>query len=868
MISNLYSRTKRFKISKYLLIGFLLILGSAQSDLKASDQSIEELKVEIQALQGDQKLYGLINLVNRLYIAREYKSANKYALEALQLAKDNNHRTATIESYNLLGDIARERFDYANAMSNYVMALKALDPQDVLNRINCKTKIGRTFFLQQDFESAEENLRSAFELNSEIREPKHTAAINEYLGDLYLEQEYFGKARSYFKKALETRSSIKDFNGAAAIARRMGQLSLDLGDLEGAEIYYMTSLDIFSGINDLQELANDYNVLGQINVEMGAYQEALEDHYAAYDLNAQLENHLNLAESCTHLASINYMINNSAATKNYVAEAQEHLNKVDDIPGKEKIFFNLALLSEKMKDYVRALRFQQAYIETKDKIFNKEKSSALLQLTSKYESEFSAEQQRQTIEKLEIAQSSSKKIRGFLMGLLGLIALLCLSLYRNFKIKKGDNELLTQKNAEIEQKNKEIDFKNIELEEKNVSLDVANKKLMREIGERESIENASFARDTFLATMSHEMRTPMNNIVGLAHLLLDEEPRSDQKDYIRSMLFSANNLTVFINDVLDFSKIEAGKITLDSREFEPEKLFNDVYERFLPSIEENGNKIGVLYDEKIPNILIGDPGRLNQIITNFIMASNNHTAGGNIQVAIRLDKLDYQDVNIKIEIKDDGAGLKPDLIRRIENPYDRASGEDAFEGAQNTALGLVIAKRLAELQNGQIYVISSGAGNQFEIILPYTIPKASLTEAAKKDEELYSNFIGKNVLIVEDNKINQVVVAKMLTNLGINITTADNGIEALEAHKTRFFDLILMDIQMPLMDGYKTTAEIRNNPDPQKSQVPIIALTASAFLSEKEKAKLFGMDDHLGKPFSPDELITKIIHSFKTHNVE
>jgi CheY-like chemotaxis protein len=151
--------------------------------------------------------------------------------------------------------------------------------------------------------------------------------------------------------------------------------------------------------------------------------------------------------------------------------------------------------------------------------------------------------------------------------------------------------------------------------------------------------------------------------------------------------------------------------------------------------------------------------------------------------------------------------------------------------------------------------------------LPYHIPELSLTEANQKDEDLFANFIGKKVLVVEDNKINQLVVAKMLTNLGVNITTADNGIEALEEIKTNIFDLILMDIQMPLMDGYKTTAEIRNLPELEKSEVPIIALTASAFLSEKEKAKLFGMDDHLGKPFSPDELIAKITNSFKKHEV-
>lgn len=855
-------------VTKYLIISVLFLgLNLISTTAIAESQSIEELKIELQTLSGQDRAYALLHLTNRFIADGNFKAANKYALEAELLASKSQDKHGLVEANNLLGDIAKERFDYTNAMTYYVQALRNVKTDDNLNRIRSKTNIGRTFFLQRDFDSAEENLKTAFDLNVEIREPLHTAIINEYLGDLYLVKEIFGKARSHYKKALETRSAMNDLHAAAKIARRMGKLSLDLNDLESADIYYGTALDFHSQLNDLQEIANDNLVLGKVHENMEDYQTALEEYETAVDLNTQLGNNLKLGESVSQIAGLYHVAGETSEAKRLNALAAKHLAQVGVVPGKDVIYLQLSQLSEELKDYANALKYSQLYDSSKEELYNKEKSTALLQLTTKYESEFAAEQQKQTIEKLELEQSSANKTRGFLLGLIGAIGLLCISIYRGYRVKQSDNELLTQKNVEIQQKNQEIDFKNIELEEKNVSLDIGNKRLMKEIGERESIENASFARDTFLATMSHEMRTPMNNIVGLAHLLLDDSPRKEQKDFIRSMLFSANNLTVFINDVLDFSKIEAGKIALDSREFEPEKLFNDVYERFLPSIEENGNKIGVLYDDKIPNILIGDPGRLNQIITNFLMASNNHTAGGNIQVGIKLESIVERDAQIVIEIKDNGTGLSQDLINKLENPYDRSSGEDQFEGVQNVALGLVMAKRLGELQNGQISVLATEEGNRFEIKLPYHIPELSMTEVNKEDENLFANFIGKNVLVVEDNKINQLVVAKMLTNLGMNITTADNGLEALEVYKDKVFDLVLMDIQMPLMDGYKTTTEIRNLADPRKSEVPIIALTASAFLSEKEKAKLFGMDDHLGKPFSPDELITKITQSFKKHEV-
>ncbi|MEL6925089.1 MAG: response regulator, partial [Bacteroidota bacterium] len=408
-------------------------------------------------------------------------------------------------------------------------------------------------------------------------------------------------------------------------------------------------------------------------------------------------------------------------------------------------------------------------------------------------------------------------------------------------------------------KNEEINQKNEEIKEKNDNLDQLNGKLVAEMAERESIEESSFARDRFLATMSHEMRTPMNAIIGLTHLLLKENPRADQVESLRTLQFSANNMTVFINDVLDFSKIEAGKLILENREFEPKQIFDDIHERFIGVVGNKGLVFNYDYDRKIPNKLLGDPARLNQILTNLVSNALNLTDKGFINLSVKLHEYKKQEAVVFISVTDSGDGMTTEVLDKMFKKYGPGS-DDNFEGYDASGLGLAITKRFVDLQNGLIEVHSEpGQGTSFRLFLPFKIVEEEVAPVTNDKGELtFDHLAGNKVLIVEDNKINQLVVAKILRKLGIEAVTCDNGQEGVEMVQKFDFDLVLMDIQMPVMDGYRATAEIRKLSDPKKADTPIIALTASAFLSEKEKAKLFGMNDHIGKPFGPEELLEKI----------
>lgn len=417
---------------------------------------------------------------------------------------------------------------------------------------------------------------------------------------------------------------------------------------------------------------------------------------------------------------------------------------------------------------------------------------------------------------------------------------------------------LREKNIAIDAQKKELEEANRELELKNTSLDLLNKKLVSEMAERENIQNFSFARDRYLANTSSEMRSPLNNINHLTHSLLESSPREDQVEALRNLQFSVNDLVVFINDMLNFSKIEVGKVNLADREFNLAASIRSVQNRFEQQVKEKGLLFNLECDADVPENLLGDQARLVQIVSNLLSKMIHQTDEGMVDVHFSAENTKWSTITLKIAVSgtDNGQGLQ--LLENLQQP----SKEELEKGQYDRQdLSLAIAKRLIELQNGTLEVESrAGLGTAFLVSMPFKNINKEKKLAVSQASRNYSNLEGTHVLLVEDNKVNQIIVANLLRKVGMDVTTADNGKEALEIFERQDFDLVLMDVQMPEMNGYQATAEIRRHSDTNKFKVPIIALTSSAFLTAKEKAKLFGMNDHVGKPFSPEELLEKISH--------
>ncbi len=382
-----------------------------------------------------------------------------------------------------------------------------------------------------------------------------------------------------------------------------------------------------------------------------------------------------------------------------------------------------------------------------------------------------------------------------------------------------------------------------------------NKKLKFQL-ERAKIkaQGSLKAKEIFFANMSHEIRTPINAIIGMGNLLSKTPLSEKQKSYFKNIRLSANNLLIVINDILDLSKIDAGKLSIEKINFSFTKLFQNIKDTNEYRISEKS----ILYEEEIDPkfsqlIFEGDPFRINQILLNFLSNAIKFTDQGTIKLIAKVNEIKEGVVSIQLGIKDSGIGVKKDKQNLIFNSFDQEeTGTSRKYGG--TGLGLSISKKITELLKGNIGIESElGKGSYFYINLNMPIGK-ELIEDEKSKREIV-NLQGMKILIAEDNIINMVYVSSVLEDLECEVFKVENGREAVSLLKDTDVDLILMDIQMPELDGYQTAREIREN---LKKSTPIIALTANAFKEDVEKVKAAGMNGFVSKPFDPIDLITEI----------
>jgi len=397
------------------------------------------------------------------------------------------------------------------------------------------------------------------------------------------------------------------------------------------------------------------------------------------------------------------------------------------------------------------------------------------------------------------------------------------------------------------------------------SLMKGNKALDELMYAKKQLEESMKVKEQFLANMSHEIRTPMNAVVGFTELLLKTELTNDQNQYVDAIKTSGKNLIVIINDILDFSKIQSGKIAFEQIEFNLHKLIAAHSEIHL--YKALNKKIAISYEigKEVPEVTIGDPTRLSQIILNLIGNAVKFTETGEIKIAVDLIKEDSEIVELKFSISDTGIGIPEDKLQNIFEGFTQASNETTRKYG-GTGLGLTIVKQLVELQGGSIQVQSTvGVGSTFIFNLKF-INKRTNTVLKKDTIPLgYENFPISDlyVLLVEDNTLNQLLAKKVISNWKWKVDIAENGIIALQKVRDNNYDLVLMDIQLPEMDGYEATEKIRMTLPSPKCAIPIIAMTAHAISGEEERCIKAGMDGYVSKPFEEAVLYKKIISVYR-----
>ena len=586
-------------------------------------------------------------------------------------------------------------------------------------------------------------------------------------------------------------------------------------------------------LNEARQLSNDRNLLNNILLlEAEIYLSIEKYDSAATNFNSLVVNkdvfeqealstkaHMGLARLNAELQNYEESVKNGLqalqlARENKLAKQVLEANEILGSSYEALDAFNLSLLHSRN------------LLKIKDSVFTIEKVKAEAKTADRIQFDFMAEEikrQDSRIEDLSESANRSELTAILTSAFLTIISLLAVSLYRNNQIKLKTNDLLQTKNRELQ-------------------------------AARDAAVQAMEAKTNFLSTVSHELRTPLYAVTGLTHLLLEENPEDHQKEHLKSLKFSGDYLLNFINDILQINKIDADKLEPLTIELNLKKILTEVIESLQQSAKENNTKISLSYDESIPRHLMSDPLKISQIFMNLVGNALKFTKDGEVKVIAKLVKKLEEDVTIYFEVKDNGIGISKEQQQHIFDSFEQGSIQINREYG-GTGLGLTIVKSLLGLFNSKIQLQSEvGRGSSFFFELTLKCKESVVDDIPFEIEEKEYDLKGLHVLVVEDNKINQVITKKMLNKKDISCDIASNGYEAVELAGRNEYDGILMDIHMPGISGVEATTEIRKF----DKETPIIALTAISLDDSLESFFAAGCNDVVTKPFKPEVFYQKI----------
>jgi signal transduction histidine kinase/CheY-like chemotaxis protein len=661
----------------------------------------------------------------------------------------------------------------------------------------------------------------------------------------YLLQKNYKRSITAFNEAIQFFQLLGDRAGQLDCLGEISSIYFKLGDCPSALNYILQSLKINTDLGDSEGVANNYNELGKIYVLLQEFQNAVDHFKKALKIFEGLKNKSQMVNSYFLLGNAYNWLDDHDKALYYLLRASNSIEHLQDTDARAKTLGSLAILYTKLKEYEKAIAyFNDALKEAQDGgsasvIAQLKKSLGNLYIDlTQYDKAIDVLNKALTIAQTSPMEAQLVKIHQFLA-----IAYEKLGDFKNSLIH-------FKKYFELD---KQITSEEVSLKTKALHIKYDLEELRKQ---KEIAELSDKLKEQFLANVSHEIRTPMNGVLGMTHLLKKTNPTKEQEEYIEAIKISANNLMVIINDILDFSKINAGKIEFNETEFNIRDLIKGIVQILQVRADEKKIKIGCSIDYHIKDNLVGDPIRLNQILMNLMGNAIKFTEQGKVNLEVKLVEIKDANCKVRLKLTDTGIGIPENKLQSIFESFEQVgNNKRRYEG---TGLGLTIVKQLVELQGGSISVRSKiGEGSEFTVDMLFRLGKNQpVTETITQFEQIEAlNFSTSGVLVVEDNKVNQLLVKNMLRKFGFeNIDTAENGRIALNCLKEKDYDIVLMDIQMPEMDGYEITREIRHRIRKEMREVPIIALTADASEKEKMKARESGMNDYVVKPYTPEEL--------------
>jgi signal transduction histidine kinase/CheY-like chemotaxis protein/HPt (histidine-containing phosphotransfer) domain-containing protein len=668
---------------------------------------------------------------------------------------------------------------------------------------------GSCYWLMGEYDAGQETLREALRIAERVKDNSLEARVLHNFGNIYRDMGDLAKALTHFERALIINEETGDEFAQSLILTSISNLLYDLNDYDSALEYALKCLPIFERAHNRTSLINIHNTLGNIYFKKEQFAEAL--YYFQENLKHSDSETAAYVMAESGLGKVYYKMGDFGNASTHLTDALRKAQLLGNIEVQIISHFYLGRLYMDDGNFRQALQSLQSSFSLAEEYSRRHDLMSIHEMLSVL------------YDKMDDIPKAFHHLKSFEQ------------LKEEIFKQKIINEL---RNLQVRQQ--------IELAKK----------------EKEVAIQTAQLKHQFMANMSHEIRTPMNAIIGMARLLLGKDPRPDQLRYLNAIQLSADNLLVIINDILDLSKIEAGKIVIEHIDFSPKEVLNSVRDMLMLKAEEKNLALILDIDSSIPKRLTGDPTRLNQILINLAGNAVKFTEKGHIEVSATLTKKEGDKLWVKFDVTDTGIGIAREHLDSIFDSFTQA-GSDTTRKFGGTGLGLTICRQLVGLMGGEISVSSTlGTGTTFTATVPFT-------EALSQEEQQHNKVLdavsmrrlsSMKVLLVEDNEFNRMVAEDTLKESipGIRLDVAVNGQEAVDSARKTLYDVILMDIQMPVMDGLTATIVIRNQlPEPYR-HTKIIAMTANVLQEDVNQYFAAGMNAFISKPFHEDELLLKM----------
>ena len=801
---------------KHACYTWVLILWSTAAFAQAPEKF--ETLLQSKDISADQRLEALDSLftfyhsdtARRLRYLKEYDAVAEKLNDPKSLAKKERLHARFYQERGI-SDEAKPHLD------RYLAHAETANDTPLM--MTAYGEIGFWYMEQRRDKEAVESMLKELDLAIRSRDAEGMYFAYFDLGALYRTIQDSAKSLKYYRQAL---SMVKPDNHRrlAPLLNNIGMVYLHAGNHDQALPYYKRAVDEFIASGYTLQLPRPLGNIASVFLYKNQPDSAL--RYLRWSLRLHMQSDPQSINTANMLASVG----NAYMQKNMSDSGLHYLMKGKAIMDKHGSLHQQAMGNVFLSDaYAQIGDFKNAYEYFKtgttlhDSLVRMEKEQAVQDIAEKYQSE----QKEKEIAKQQQLLAQQRTVNYMTAALAVFFLLGGIVVYNSLrKQRKQSKELAIAK---------------------------------------ERAEQSEKFKQQFLANMSHEIRTPMNAVLGMTNFLVEQNPRPDQQYYLNAVRKSSETLLHIINDILDLSKIEAGKIELEQIAFAPNALVEQVKEMMSIKADEKGLQLLTHVDSNVPDVLIGDPVRLNQILMNLAGNAIKFTEKGS--VAIEVKRVGGSDEKAAVEFKvvDTGIGIPKDKLDKVFESFSQANTSDTrrFGG---TGLGLSISKQLIELQNGKLKVESEeGAGSVFSFVLELNVgTEHDLMEAQATDNVDATALNGLRILLVDDNEYNRVVAVDTLkSKANVTIDTAENGKRALELISQIEYDVVLMDVQMPEMDGFEATRRLRSGFSEPKRSVPVIALTASVLRTDLDKCRQAGMNSYVPKPFKPSQLVSAIL---------